>query len=87
VARSVGNTWKIAVTNRRVVAAVLLVFLVLAIAFLHYTTRSGNQPLHSIYTELLYIPLLLAGLIFGLRGALLTSLMVSLLYGVYMVID
>jgi signal transduction histidine kinase len=29
----------------------------------------------------------LAGLIFGLRGALLTSLMVSLLYGVYMVID
>jgi two-component system, NtrC family, sensor histidine kinase HydH len=87
MARSVRDVKKTVMTNRRMAAAVLIGFSVLLITYLHYSTRSGNRPLHSIYTELHYIPLLLAGLIFGLRGALLTSLMVSLLYGGYVVID
>ena len=74
-------------TNRRVIAAVLIGLAVLVITYLHHSTASGNQPLHSIYAELHYIPLLLAGLLFGFRGALLTSLMVTVLYGGYIVAD
>ena len=74
-------------TNRRILAAVLIGISVLLITYLHHSTASGDQPLHSIYAELHYIPLLLAGLLFGFRGALLTSLMVSLLYGGYIVAD
>ncbi len=87
MARSVENVKKRVVTNRRIVAAVLIGSSVLLITFLHYVTKSGNRPLHSVYTEFHYIPLLLAGLVFGLRGALLTSLMVALLDGVYTAID
>jgi len=72
-------------TNRRILAAVLIGLSVLVITYLHYATTNGNRHLHSIYAELRYIPLLLAGLLFGFRGALLTSLVVALLYGVYMI--
>ena len=73
--------------NRRFLAAVLIGLSVLLIAYLHHSTTYSNPPLHSIYAELHYIPLLLAGLIFGFRGAALTSLLVSLLYGAYILID
>ena len=72
------------VTNRRVLAAVLIGLSVPVITYLHYITTRGNQHLHSIYAELYYIPLLLAGLLFGFRGALVASLFVGLLYGGYM---
>ena len=75
------------VTNRRILAAVLIGISVLLITYLHHSTTTRDQPLHSIYAELHYIPLLLAGLLFGFRGALLTSLMVTLLYGGYIVAD
>jgi signal transduction histidine kinase len=74
-------------TNRRVLAAFLIGLSVLVITYLHYITTYGNRHLHSIYAELHYIPLLLAGLLFGLRGAIFTSLMVALLYGGYMITD
>jgi two-component system, NtrC family, sensor histidine kinase HydH len=73
------------VTNRRILAAVLIGISVLLITYLHHSTT--DQPLHSIYAELHYIPLLLAGLLFGFRGAFLTSLMVTLLYGGYIIAD
>ncbi|MGD0663273.1 MAG: HAMP domain-containing sensor histidine kinase [Syntrophorhabdales bacterium] len=73
--------------NRRIVAAVLIGCSIPLITYLQRSTASGNQPLHSIYAELHYIPLLLAALIFGFRGAVLSSLMVFLLYGAYMVTD
>lgn len=76
-----------AVTNRHIGAAVLIGLSVLVISYLHYITTYRNQHLHSIYAELHYIPLLLAALIFGFRGALLTSVMVALLYGSYIVVD
>ncbi len=78
---------KKAVTNRRILAAAVIGVSVLVITYLHHSTTYGNQHLHSIYAELHYIPLLLAGLLFGFRGALLTSLMVTLLYGGYMIAD
>jgi glucose-6-phosphate-specific signal transduction histidine kinase len=73
-------------TNRRIGAAVLIGCSIPLIMYLDHST-SGNQPLHSIYAELHHIPLLLAALIFGFRGALLASLMLSLLFASYMVAD
>ena len=87
VARSIQDTKKIVVNNRRIVAAVVVWCSIPLITHLHHSTASTNQPLHSIYAELHYIPLLLAALIFGFRGAALASLMMSLLYGAYMVTD
>lgn len=75
------------VTNRRILAAILIGLSVVVITYLHHITTNGNQHLHSIYAELHYIPLLAAGLLFGFTGALLTSLMVALLYGGYMIAD
>jgi two-component system sensor histidine kinase HydH len=73
-------------TNRRIGAAVLIACSIPLITYLDRST-SGNQPLHSIYAELHHIPLLLAALIFGFRGAVLASLLLSLLYGGYMAAD
>ncbi|MGA2108898.1 MAG: HAMP domain-containing sensor histidine kinase [Syntrophorhabdales bacterium] len=67
------------------VAAVLIGCSIPLITYLNHSTASGNQRLHSIYAELHFIPLLLAALIFGFRGALLGSLLVLLLHGAYMV--
>jgi len=87
VAHSIRDTKKIVVTNRRIVAAVVICCSIPLITHFHHSTPSTNQPLHSIYAELHYIPVLLAALIFGFRGAVLASLMMSLLYGAYMVTD
>jgi two-component system, NtrC family, sensor histidine kinase HydH len=87
VVPSIRDVKKTVVTNRRIVAAVLIGCSIPLITYLHHSTAFANQPLHSICAELHYIPLLLAALIFGFRGAVLTSLMVSLLYGAYMAAD
>lgn len=54
------------------------------ITYLHYSTVEGIHALHDIYRELYYIPLLVGALAFGLRGAILTYLLVSFLYLPYM---
>lgn len=50
------------------------------ISLLHYLTQRGERYYHLFYRELYFLPLILAGIWFGLRGAVLTSLGISLLY-------
>ena len=50
------------------------------ITYLHYSTIESIHALHDIYRELYYLPLLVGALAFGLRGAILTYLLVSFLY-------
>ncbi len=54
------------------------------ITYLHYSTVERIHALHDIYRELYYIPLLVGALAFGLRGAIFTYLLVSILYLPYM---
>ncbi len=61
-----------------------IVLSTLFITYLHYTTFETIHSLHDVYRELYYIPLLIAALVFGLRGAILSYLFVSLLYIPYM---
>lgn len=66
-------------TNRRITYIIFIVTATLSITYLHYSTGLEDHALHSIYAELYYIPILL-GAFYGIRGALLTYVFVSLLY-------
>jgi len=54
--------------------------LVVIISFLHYVTKFGQVYYHIFYRELYFFPLILAGFWFGLRGGVLTSLSITVLY-------
>lgn len=55
----------------------LIGFMVLGISFLHYDTGISRHHYHIFYRELYFVPVVLAGSWFGLRGALLISLSVT----------
>ncbi len=80
-------TQKDGVKNRLTGVAIVIGLSVVVITYLHHITAYGNEHLHSILAELHYIPLLLAALLFGFRGALLASFTATLLYSGYMIAD
>ncbi len=63
-----------------------ILFITLVITYLHYTSNPEAWPVHSIYMDLYYIPVLIGAMLFGLRGALLTFLLVACLYLPYVFI-
>jgi len=65
--------------------AVLIAGLVLAITALHILTAQEQERIHIIYRELYFLPLILAGFWYGLRGALLTALTITAFYLPYTV--
>lgn len=65
--------------------AVLIVGLVVAITALHVFTAQEQQRVHIIYRELYFLPLILAGFWYGLRGALVASLSITAFYLPYTV--
>ena len=62
------------------IQTVLVVLLVLGITALIYATQITDLPYHIFYRELYFLPIILGGLWFGLRRALLISFSISLLY-------
>ena len=60
--------------------AAVLCSAVLFISYLHYSSVSVVQSLHDIYRALYYLPVMLAALLFGLKGAALMYLLVLLTY-------
>ena len=61
----------------RLVALALMIGLVTA---LHYLTATQHSQYHDIYRRLYYLPIVLGGLWFSLRGGVGTALLVSVLY-------
>ncbi len=61
------NTWTIGV-------------LLVIITFLHYSNLTAVRELHNFYRMLYYIPIILASFKYRLKGGLVTSIIVSLLY-------
>ncbi|BCA79588.1 sensor histidine kinase [Desulfuromonas sp. AOP6] len=57
-----------------------IVALVLLVTSMHYLTTTHRHEYHDIYRRLYYIPIVLGGMWFALRGGLLTSMTVSILY-------
>jgi signal transduction histidine kinase len=58
----------------------LLSLFIAAVSLLHYLTPLSLHYLHDIFQRLYYLPIILAALWFGLRGGLVCSLAVSIVY-------
>jgi signal transduction histidine kinase len=65
--------------GRRRYNIIFIIVATLLTASLHYIT-TADHILHNIHTELHYIPLILAAIIFGLRGAIFTFILLTALY-------
>ncbi len=59
---------------------ILIVALVGVISFLHYFTAMQKIYQHIFYRDLYFLPLILAGFWFGLRGGLIASLSITAIY-------
>ncbi len=57
-----------------------LLLMVGAITALHYLTATHHSTVHDIYRRLYYLPIVLGGIWFSLRGGVGTGLLVSFLY-------
>lgn len=64
-------------TSFRILLISAMVFLVTT---LHYITRQEETTLHVIYREFYFIPIILAGFWFGLRGGLATAFVITIFY-------
>ncbi len=53
---------------------------VLAISAAHFATPASYDWLHDVFRRLYYIPIIVGAFLFGLRGALVTSLVATVLY-------
>lgn len=73
--------------NKKKYFLLLIVTSTLLITYLHYSTLPLIHDLHNIFTELYYLPLLLGALAFGLKGAVLTFIFVSVLYAPYILVN
>lgn len=58
----------------------IIVFLIVVISLAHYLTGDELVYLHVIYREMYFLPVVLAGFWFGLRGGLVASLAVTAAY-------
>ena len=58
----------------------LVLFLIILISLLHYTTTTQKFHLHDIYRRAYYLPIVLAALGFGLFGGLSSSILITLIY-------
>jgi two-component system sensor histidine kinase HydH len=68
-------------------SAIAIFLLIVAITYLHYSTFHAFESLHDIYRAFYYLPVFLAALIFGLKGAVLTYLLILILYLPYIYIS
>jgi signal transduction histidine kinase len=66
---------------------IIVAMLVAGISFLHYSTKTQQVYHHIFYRELYFLPLVLAGFWFGLKGGILTSLTITALYIPEIVMD
>lgn len=66
--------------NIRTNRIILICLLIIAVTFLHYMTRQDKVFLHVIYRQLYFLPIILSGFWFGIRGGLTSSLIITVLY-------
>ncbi len=59
---------------------IVLVCLITSITALHYLTSATRMPLHILYRELYFIPIILGGLWGGKRFGLIVSISITVLY-------
>ncbi len=68
-----------------IIRLAVLIFLVLGITALHYLTTTQISQFHDIYRRLYYVPIILGGLWFSLKGGFGTAIGVSVLFAPHVV--
>lgn len=58
----------------------LISFIILVLTLAHYFTPPDKPLLHDLYRRLYYLPIILAAFTFGLKGALISSITVSIVF-------
>jgi len=58
----------------------LISFIILVLTLAHYLTPPDKPLLHDLYRRLYYVPIILAAFTFGLKGALISSITVSIVF-------
>ena len=64
--------------NAKLLKVILIALIIAGILCLHYFTLPTKAYHHTVYRVLFYIPLILGGLWFGLKGALSVTIAFSL---------
>jgi two-component system, NtrC family, sensor histidine kinase HydH len=67
------------------VRVLLLSASIIGISLLHYLTPLHLPMLHDIFQRLYYIPIILAAYWFGIRGGLISSIVVSIMYAPHII--
>jgi two-component system sensor histidine kinase HydH len=75
-------TRKEIMANSKLPAVSITVFTLL-VTYLHYSSVGPGNTLHNIYRELYYIPVVLGALAYGMKGAILSYLLIFVLYFPY----
>jgi len=66
--------------NNTIIWWTIIVALIVIISALHYTTSTMKWQYHLIYMQSYFIPILMAAFQFGVRGGLLSAVMVTIFY-------
>jgi len=74
------------VLNKSNIKILFIVILVGTISFLHYSTLHTQRYQHIVYRELYFLPLILGGFWFGLRGGLITSFSIIASYTPFVIL-
>ena len=66
--------------QRHVTRITLILALILIVTFLHYFTGTEHSHYHGIFRRLYYLPIILAGFWYGIRGGVTSGLVISAIY-------
>ncbi len=59
---------------------IIIILSIAIITIFHYITPAPNPLFHGIYRRLYYLPIILGAVNYGLRGGIITSLIISIIY-------
>ncbi len=66
--------------NKNIIWWTIIIAMIVMISVLHYTTSTMKWQYHLIYMQSYFIPILVAAFQFGVRGGILSAVLVSILY-------
>lgn len=59
---------------------IIIICLVVVVSVLHYFTSTMKAPLHVLYRELYFIPIIMVGIWGGRKNGLISSIVITLIY-------
>lgn len=71
--------------NENRLRLVILVVMILVVTALHYLTSTEKSQFHDIYRRLYYVPIVLGGLWFLLKGGVATAIAISIIFAPHVV--